>query len=84
MSASLAALVASVLLLLLLMFALAGPGRGGGPARAQLCSGPHNVGLYDSPYEHYPRYEGRGAAWWDGPRRCMSSCSQSPCTVWCR
>jgi len=81
MSAALAALIAAVLLLALL-FARAGAG--GGPARARLCSGPHNVGLYDAPHEGYPRYEGRGAAWWDGPRRCASSCSQSPCVVWCR
>jgi hypothetical protein len=59
----------------------------GAPRRAErpgMCSGPHNVGLYDAPYEHYPRYEGRGATWWDGDRRCMTSCGQSPCTIWCR
>jgi hypothetical protein len=49
-----------------------------------LCAGPHNITLYDSPYKNYPTYEGRGATWWDGDRRCTASCQQSPCTVWCR
>ena len=77
------AVLSASLLLLLLILLLVLPARRA-PARARLCSGPHNIGLYDAPYEHYPRYEGRGATWWDGPRRCMASCSQSPCTVWCR
>jgi len=42
------------------------------------------VGLYNHPYKNYPRYEGRGATWWDGDHRCTANCSQSPCTVWCR
>jgi hypothetical protein len=50
----------------------------------KLCAGPHNITIYDSPYKNYPTYEGRGATWWDGDRRCLASCQQSPCTVWCR
>ncbi len=79
---STALLLASFLLLLVLLMGCLGAGQS--PARDGLCSGPHNIGLYDSPYEHYPRYEGRGATWWDGDRRCMASCGQSPCTIWCR
>jgi hypothetical protein len=47
-------------------------------------AGPQNIGLYDSPYTNYPSYEGRSATQWDADRRCMASCSQSPCTIWCR
>lgn len=73
-----------VVAVLLLAVALAPAPRGCAPPREKLCGGPHNIGLYDAPYEHYPRYEGRGALWWDGDRRCQASCSQSPCTIWCR
>jgi hypothetical protein len=45
---------------------------------------PHNINIYDHPYKNYPRYEGRGATWWDGDHRCTSYCAQSPCTVWCQ
>jgi hypothetical protein len=55
-----------------------------GPRKAHYCPGPHNITLYDSPYTNYPSYEGRGAVWWDGDRRCSASCQQSPCVVWCR
>ena len=48
------------------------------------CAGPHNIGVYDAPYKNYPSYEGRAAVSWDGDRRCMASCQQSPCVVWCR
>lgn len=58
--------------------------RGTAARRARYCPGPHNVTLYDSPYKNYPSYEGRGAVWWDGDRRCSASCQQSPCVVWCR
>jgi hypothetical protein len=48
------------------------------------CPGPSNITLYDAPYKGYPTYEGRGATWWDGDRRCAAYCQQSPCVVWCR
>ena len=53
-------------------------------ARDRYCSGPRNITLYDHPYKNYPSYEGRGATWWDGDRRCAAFCQQSPCAVWCR
>ncbi len=52
--------------------------------KSRYCPGPNNVGLYDKPYKNYPTYEGRGATWWDGDRRCAAFCQQSPCAVWCR
>jgi hypothetical protein len=57
---------------------------GAGGPRARYCPGPGNLNLYDRPYENYPTYEGRGATWWDGDRRCAAFCQQSPCAVWCR
>ena len=83
-----AALIALVVLLVVLVAAWlmrrnADPHRASAD-KARYCPGPHNVTLYDSPYKNYPSYEGRGAVWWDGDRRCTASCQQSPCVVWCR
>lgn len=55
----------------------------GKATRSGYCPGPHNIGLYDKPY-NYPTYEGRGATAWDGDRHCAANCQQSPCVVWCR
>jgi hypothetical protein len=52
---------------------------------AKFQSGPYNIGVYDSPYENYPYYEGRAeTSGWDGDERCVAYCEQSPCTIWCR
>ncbi len=61
-----------------------GPREGLCPSLDRFEAGPQNIGLYDSPYTNYPSYEGRSATQWDADRRCMASCSQSPCTIWCR
>ncbi len=80
------ALVLAVVVVLLILVVAWYEHRRGAPASAQsgFCAGPHNIGLYDWPYKNYPTYEGRGATWWDGDRRCAAYCQQSPCTVWCR
>lgn len=81
-----AALLTAIIIVLLLA-AAAWHGRKASQAakqRAGYCPGPGNVNLYDSPYKNYATYEGRGAAWWDGDKRCAAFCQQSPCAVWCR
>jgi len=83
--------MAAILVVLVLLIAWAvwrheaneGFHRGRRHCRGGQCSGPHNIGLYDYPYK-YPSYEGRSAIRWDGDRRCVAYCGQSPCTIWCR
>jgi hypothetical protein len=79
-----AILTALVLVITLLVAWYAHRRRGPQGVRSGYCAGPHNIGLYDQPYTGYPVYEGRGATRWDGDRRCVSYCQQSPCAVWCR
>ena len=84
MKTSDAALLTAILVVIILIVAwFTHRGGGGGGGDEAFCPGPHNINLYDHPYR-YPTYEGRGASWWDGDRRCASYCQQSPCVVWCR
>ena len=55
-----------------------------GPMKEKFLDPAKNIGIYDQPYWHYPVYEGRRVLKWDSDNRCMASCQQSPCVVWCR
>lgn len=92
MNTSEAALLTALLVVLLLVIAwrarsgkkAAQTSPNGFRNSAQPRAGPNNLGLYDRPYEDYPYYEGRAETAWDGDRRCVAYCGQSPCTIWCR
>jgi hypothetical protein len=77
------ALLAAAAIIAILALAAAWRARRGKEA-SPFCSGPYNIGVYDSPYTNYPVYDGRASVRWDVDGRCAAYCSQLPCAVWCR